>query len=519
MDKIATVEQMRGLDRRTIGENGVAGLVLMENAGRGACAVIQEHFPELRRAAVFAGKGNNGGDGLVIARHLQNAGVEVMVLLLAGKDEIKGDARTNLEAWLKMKGKLEQIKSEKDLAGQRPAILHADLLVDAIFGTGLNAEVQGLYRAAIELINQVSSERNLPVLAVDIASGLNADTGQVMGVAVEADVTATFGLAKVGQLCFPGAALSGRIEVIDISIPPELFADLPYHAVTAAAAAELCARRPEDSHKGRNGHLLVLAGSPGKTGAAVMAGESALRSGAGLVTLGVPASLHDLFELKTLEVMTEPLPDTDRRTLGRAAVARAKELMADKEAVALGPGLGRGEEVTEFVRAVIAASSAPMVIDADGLNAVATDPEMVKARQAPIIVTPHPGEMSRLLKRPTAQVQADRLSAALEFAKSYGVITVLKGAHTVIATPEGQAFIVLSGNPGMATAGMGDVLTGVIGSLLGQGYDPGRAAVLGVYLHGRAGDLAAKDLGEVGLIASDLIQRLPRTLSELKVEV
>jgi NAD(P)H-hydrate epimerase len=217
--------------------------------------------------------------------------------------------------------------------------------------------------------------------------------------------------------------------------------------------------------------------------------------------------------------MTEPLPDTDRRTLGRAAVARAKELMADKEAVALGPGLGQGEEVTEFVRAVIAASSAPMVIDADGLNAVATDPEMVKARQAPIIVTPHPGEMSRLLKRPTAQVQADRLSAALEFAKSYGVITVLKGAHTVIATPEGQAFIVLSGNPGMATAGMGDVLTGVIGSLLGQGYDPGRAAVLGVYLHGRAGDLAAKDLGEVGLIASDLIQRLPRTLSELKVEV
>lgn len=515
LDKIATAAQMRELDRKTIHECGIPGLVLMENAGRGAFQLIQERFPELTRVVVFAGKGNNGGDGLAIARHLRNAGLAVTVLLLASTDELQGDARTNLEAWLRIGGELKEIKSESELAGQRAVVIHADLLVDALLGTGLKAEVQGIYRAAIELINEISAERGLPVLAVDIASGLNADTGQVMGAAVAADLTAAFGLAKVGQLCYPGAALSGRVEVIDISIPPELTQELPYHAVTAAGAAELMRPRPEDSHKGQTGHLLVLAGSPGKTGAAVLAGQAALRAGAGLVTLAVPAGLHDLFELMTREVMTESLPDTGERTLGRAAVGRAKELMADKKAVALGPGLGQGEETVEFVRAVIAGTALPLVIDADGLNAAARDPHMLMRRKGPLIVTPHPGEMSRLLGRPAAAIQADRLGSALEFARRYEVITVLKGAHTVTAAPDGRAFLNLSGNPGMATAGMGDVLTGVIGALLAQGYEPLTAAVLGVYLHGRAGDLAAGELGELGLVASDVLQRLPRALAEL----
>ena len=510
---------MRELDRRTIAEHGVPGLVLMENAGRGAFAVIRERFPELRRVSVFCGKGNNGGDGFVIARHLQNAGIEVAAYLLARRAEVRADARTNLDAWLKLGGQLKEMTTEKALAAHRNAILHCDLLIDAILGTGLQAEVKGLYAAAIRLLNEVADQRGIPVVAVDVPSGLHSDTGQVMGESVAADVTATFGLAKVGQICYPGAGLCGRLEVIDISIPPELCAPLPYHAVTAEGAAELYRPRPEDSHKGDNGHLLVLAGSPGKTGAAVLAGQAALRAGAGLVTLGVPAGLHDLFQQKTLEVMTEPLPDTDRRTLGKNSMARVKELWTGKNAVALGPGLAQGDEITALVKAVIKTCQAPLVIDADGLNAVAQDPKMLKSAQAPVIVTPHPAEMARLLKTTTAKVQSDRLSAALKLAKDCGVITVLKGAHTVTAAPDGRAWINLSGNPGMASAGMGDALTGVIGALLGQGYEPVAAAVLGVFLHGRAGDLAAADLGgEVGMIASDLIARLPRAITSLKDE-
>jgi len=518
MDKIATTAQMRELDRRTIAEHGIPGLVLMENAGRGAFAVIREQFPELGRVAVFCGKGNNGGDGLVIARHLKNAGIEVTAYLLARRAEVAGDAKTNLDAWVKLGGALKQVTAEKALGTHRNAILHSDLLVDAILGTGLSAEVKGLHAAAIRLLNEAADQRGIPVVAVDIPSGLHSDTGQVMGAAVAADVTATFGLAKVGQLCYPGASLCGRLEVIDISIPAELTSPLPYHAVTAAGAAGLLRERPEDSHKGRNGHLLVLAGSPGKTGAAVMAGEAALRAGAGVVTLGVPAGLHDRFERKTLEVMTEPLPDTDRRTLGKSSVARARELLAGKSALALGPGLSQSDEVAGFVKAVIKTCRVPLVIDADGLNAVAEEPKMLKAAQAPVIVTPHPGEMARLLKKSAAAVQADRLAAALALSKNYGVITVLKGAHTVTATPDGRAFINLSGNPGMASAGMGDALTGVIGALLGQGCEPLEAAVLGVFLHGSAGDLAAEEMGEVGIIASDLIARLPRAIALMKRE-
>jgi NAD(P)H-hydrate epimerase len=516
MDKVVTADMMRELDRKAIEDHGVPGVVLMENAGLGAFELIREKLFPLRRVSIFCGKGNNGGDGFVIARHLLNAGVRPDVFLLAGKKQIKGDAKINLDILEKIKHRVIEVRDLEVLTDLRRRITHADLIVDAILGTGLNSDVKGFYSEVIEFISDIAGEGEIPVFAVDIPSGLNSDTGQVMGVSLEADVTATFGLPKVGQLNFPGASLVGDLHVINISIPAYLYEDIPYHLVTSEGAAQLLNFRDEDSHKGDNGHLLILAGSTGKTGAATMAGESALRAGAGLATLAVPAGLFDVFQAKALELMTEKIPDTEGSQFGKDSIKPAIELLEGKTALALGPGIGKGDEVTGFVREIIAASKAPVVIDADGLNAVAQDVKMLKAKKAPLILTPHPGEMSRLMNKSTADIQADRLGAALEFSKEHDVVLVLKGAHTITAAPDGRAYINLSGNPGMASAGMGDVLTGIIGGLLSQGHDPLEAAVLGVFLHGAAGDLAASDLGETGIIAGDLISRIPAAREDLE---
>ncbi len=517
MDKVVTAAMMRELDRRAIEDHGVPGTVLMENAGAGSFELIREEFWPPGRVSIFCGRGNNGGDGFVIARHLLNAGVRPDVYLLAKRADVRGDAKTNLDILRKMKLEVKEVLDRKGLAEVRGKVMHSDLIVDAILGTGLNSEVKGFFREVIEFINKVSrGGPGIPVFAVDIPSGLNADTGQVMGSAVDADVTATFGLAKTGQLCYPGASLVGNLKVVNISIPASLYEDVPFHAVTEEGAAGLLRPRAEDTHKGQNGHLLILAGSSGKTGAAVMAGESALRAGAGLVTLGVPDGLLVVFEAKVLELMTEGVPDAGRSRFSAESVKRAVQLLDGKAAVALGPGTGQSDEVTAFSRKVIAACRAPMVIDADGLNAVAEDLDMLKAKKGPIILTPHPGEMSRLMNISTAEVQADRLGAALELARGRDVMVVLKGAHTVTASPDGRAYINLSGNPGMASAGMGDVLTGIISGLLSQGYDPVDAAVLGVFLHGKAGDLAAAKMGETGIIAGDLMSLVPGARQSLE---
>jgi ADP-dependent NAD(P)H-hydrate dehydratase / NAD(P)H-hydrate epimerase len=515
-DRVGTAAMMREMDRQAIEDNQVPGLVLMENAGRGAFDFLMDEF-EPHRVTVFAGKGNNGGDGYVIARHLLNHGVAVEVMLLAAKEDIQGDARTNLEALLKMGGHVHAVRGMVGLDDNRYEIARSDVLVDAILGTGLQSEVKGFYRQAIEFINGLAATNpELRVFAVDLPSGLNADTGQIMGAAVAADATATFGMIKTGQLSYPGARLCGNLALVDISLPRALYEGVPYRLLNRARAAALLPERAEDAHKGSVGHGLVLAGSPGKTGAAVMAAESALRGGAGLVTLGGPAGLHAVLEAKTLEVMTEALPDTSEHQLGTAAVTRARELMTGMTAVALGPGIGRGPEVTAFVREVIASCSAPLVIDADGLNAAAEDVSVFKQKAGPVIVTPHPGEMARLTGTSTAAVLADRLNVALGFAREHGVVVVLKGAFTIVAGPDGRAGYNPTGNPGLATGGAGDVLSGVILGLLCQGLAPFDAATLGVYLHGLAADLAAEDGSEEGLIAGDVMEFLPEAFKELR---
>lgn len=514
-DRLGTAAMMREMDRKAIEEYKIPGIVLMENAGRGAFEFILDEFAP-SRVTVLAGKGNNGGDGYVIARHLMNHGVSVETILLAGKDDIKGDARANLDALANMGAPVYQARDIAALDDLRFQVMKSDLIVDAILGTGLENEVRGFYRSAIMFINGMAEENDhIRVFSVDLPSGLNADNGQVMGEAVRADATVTFGLAKTGQLIFPGAELAGTLAAVDISIPRDLYAGIPYRLFTMELGRSLLPARSEDAHKGTVGHGLVLAGSPGKSGAAVMAAESALRAGAGLVTLAGPAQLAGVFETKTLEVMTEALPDEDSGSLGLASVDLALALMDGKDGVAIGPGLGQAGSVRDFVAAMVENCEVPMVIDADGLNALAQDTGVLRRKSAPAILTPHPGEMARLLGAETSDVKADRLGSALKLARDLDVVCVLKGAYTITALPDGRAIFNPSGNPGMATGGTGDVLTGAILGLLCQGLEAEHAAVLGAFLHGMAGDIAAEALGEEGVIASDLTRSLPLAMKAL----
>jgi len=510
--KLVTAAQMRQLDQQTIEEIGVPSIVLMENAGRTTYQILRQEFPDLDGpVVVLAGRGNNGGDGFVVARYLANAGFEVMVLLLAEKSQIGGDARINLGILDQLTVPVREIITEEDLLDQIPLLEDASLLVDAIFGTGLSSEVKGLYRTAISILNDTPA----PVLAIDIPSGLSADTGHPLGVAVLADVTVTYGWPKIGQIFPPGRDLVGRLWQVDISIPPNLAEISRLELAEPADLRLLLPQRYSDSHKGTFGHLLVVAGSVGKTGAAALTGEAALRVGAGLVTVGVPASLNAILEMKLTEAMTLPLSEPEGvQGLGRRALEELAAAMPGKTALAVGPGLGRHPETIELVRQLVRRSTIPVVLDADGLYAVAHDLESVAEAVAPVILTPHPGEMSRLLGCLSKDVQANRPNAALELAERTQAIVVLKGAQTLIANPEGRIMINNTGNPALAQGGSGDVLTGMIGGFLAQKMAPFEAACLGVYLHGLAADVRAVRQGVCGMLAGELLEELPELIQE-----
>ncbi|WP_449244311.1 NAD(P)H-hydrate dehydratase [Desulfobacca acetoxidans] len=510
--KLLTAAQMRQLDQQTIAEIGIPSVVLMENAGRTTYQILRREFPELDEpVVVLAGRGNNGGDGFVVSRYLANAGFEVVVLLLAEKSQIGGDARINLEVLEHLLVPVREITSAAALQEQVPLLKSAALLVDAILGTGLNSDVKGLYRDAVVLINEVAT----PVLAIDIPSGLSADTGQPLGMAVAADVTVTYGFPKIGQVLPPGRDLVGRLWQVDISIPPDLAEISVMELSEASGLRQFLPRRPVDSHKGTFGHLFVLAGSVGKTGAAALCGEAALRMGAGLVTVGVPASLNPILEVKLTEAMTLPLTEVQGvQALGKRAL---EEIAADwpgKTALAVGPGLGRHPETVELVRQLVRRSTLPVVVDADGLNALAHDVDSIREAAAPVILTPHPGEMSRLLGATTKDIQADRLGAARELAERSQAIVVLKGAQTIVASPMGKVMINTTGNPALAQGGAGDVLTGMIGGLLAQKVDPFNAACLAIYLHGLTADVQAAWQGDCGLLASELLDQIPHVIKE-----
>jgi NAD(P)H-hydrate epimerase len=513
MMKVATAEQMQELDRKAIEIYRIPGIVLMENAGRGAAEVIYNAFPDLqkKRIAIVAGKGNNGGDGFVIGRHLLNKGIPIKVFLLTESKSLRGDAETNYQIFSRMKGEVISIPSSKDYQKVKKDLEKFDLLIDGIFGTGLDAEVRGYYREVIDHLNTLKK----PIVAIDIPSGLAANTGKPLGTAIRASLTITFGLPKVGHLISPGIDYVGEVKVIDIGIPKSLVDEekIQTHLLEEEEIRKwLSVPRRLDTHKGDYGHLLVIAGSVGKTGAAAMACEAALRMGAGLVTLAIPKSLNAIMEMKLTEVMTEPLPETPKQTLSLRAFNSLLRLCEKKRAVIIGPGIGTFKETQSLILKLIKTLDIPIILDADGLTALSTQPKTLPAANRSLILTPHPGEMARLINSTAKEVQEDRIGVSRKFSQSNHVHLVLKGFRTLIATPKGEVFINPTGNPGMASGGTGDVLTGMIGGLICQGFDILTSLQISVYLHGLAGDNVAQEMGEKSLVATDIIERIPALL-------
>jgi NAD(P)H-hydrate epimerase len=512
---LVTASEMQAMDRQTIESCGIPGSELMENAGRGAARFLLDYFTDVTKSSIgiIAGKGNNGGDGFVIARYLSQKGIRVSVYLLAKSSALKGDSAANLRLLSPLEVPVIEIPDETAFAKFKSDMQHFDLWVDAILGTGLTSDVKGYYRDVITFINSLHK----PVFAVDIPSGLNSDTGQPCGTCIQAQATATFGFAKTGHILQPGAAFSGKLEIVDIGIPGQIAEEIGpnQYLLTPDQIQKYFQPRKPDTHKGKTGHLLVIAGSPGKTGAAAMTAMAAMRSGAGLVTLGVPRCINAIVESQVLEAMTEPLPDIENGRLGESAYDAVMQLASGKQCLALGPGLGQTKETKNLVCRIIKESPIPLVIDADGLNNLAGHTKILKKLSVPVILTPHPGEMARLMGTTAQSVQQDRIKSARDFALHFNVHLVLKGAATVIAHPDGSAYLNPTGNSGMACAGMGDVLTGVIAGFITQGFTPISATRAGVYLHGCAADTLAESIGPVGYLASEVMHAVPGEIKKL----
>ncbi|MFL6273608.1 MAG: NAD(P)H-hydrate dehydratase [Blastocatellia bacterium] len=518
--KILTAEQMRDVDRLTTENYKVPGSLLMENAAARTVEAVEKKFGAMRgrRALIFCGKGNNGGDGAAVARLLVSRGAMVDVLLLGHVDEARGDARTNFEVVSALAASSKQLRlveiesaeQLRDAAAMNPP----DLIVDAIFGTGLTRPAAGLYAEAIELINTLSER--LPVVAVDVPSGIASDAAELIGPAVRARLTVTFTAPKVASVLPPACEADGELVVGQIGSPDELIdaCGSQLNLVEAGDVARWLAasRRSPQANKGDAGKVLVIAGSSGKTGAACMVGEAAMRSGAGLVTIATPASSQKVVAAHAIsECMTEGLAETALGAISREAAERAMELAAARDVVAMGPGLGSSEETTRaFVRALVVQRERPMVLDADALNALVPWAENVTGSSThPLILTPHPGEMARLTGLKIEDVLHNGVEVARQFATAHAVILVLKGSRTLVAAPDGQVYVNPTGNAGMATGGTGDVLTGVIAGLLAQkSDDPLAATIAAVYLHGLAGDLAAAKFGTRAMIATDITAHL-----------
>jgi NAD(P)H-hydrate epimerase len=510
--KIVTGTEMQALDRRTITEAHVPSAVLMERAGEGIVRHIEDHYGPARgkTITILCGKGNNGGDGLVVARLLHRRRARIHVMLLTPVTDLSRDATAMYRRLVRVAGRAAIVRFRS--ADQAQSLLaSSDILVDALLGTGLSSEVTGLYREAIELINGAGK----PVIAVDIPSGLHADSGAILGRAIRATLTVACGLPKLGFYVGAGINQSGAIRVVDIGIPPAYLDDIESRTLllTHDSVFQSLPERVPSAHKGTFGHAGIIAGSVGKTGAAALAAHAALRVGAGLVTVATPSSVNDVLEAKLLEVMTMPLPETKARTLARSGLDRVLAFIQARTAIAIGPGLSTHHETVELVQSLMKHLDRPSVLDADALNALAGRASLLTECKIPPILTPHPGEMARLEVDATTQsVNADRIDTARRFARERGVFVVLKGARTVIARPDGHVAICPTGNPGMATAGTGDVLTGMIVGLLAQGVPAWDAACAATYFHGLAGDLAARQLGQAGMLARDLIAQIPYAL-------
>jgi len=521
--KLVTSSQMKNIDAKSIQVYNIPSLELMEKAGLGTAEVCKKMLgdPKGKKIFIFCGKGNNGGDGLVIGRHLAKWKLKIQFFLLGKRDELKGDALTNLNRAIKLKLPIKQVTRPEDL----PDFSACHLIIDAIFGTGFKGEVTGIEKESIQRINS----GKIPVVAVDIPSGLNADTGKFKPVCIKATATVTMGLPKTGQFFFPGKEYCGEVTVVDIGISTRAIEEekIDLNLISEEEVKGFIPLRPGHIHKGDCGKIFMLAGSVGLTGAACLASLSALKTGAGLVVLGVPESLNLIFEAKLTEVMTKPLPDVGQKgNLALRGLGEIKPYLEWADCLALGPGLGQHFQTFELVRRLITTRiNKPMVLDADGLNAFAKQPELLKDLPFPLIITPHPGELSRLINTPIDEIEKNRVEVARQTAKDFNLVLVLKGAPTVVAEPTGQVYVNPTGNSGMATAGSGDVLTGIITGLLAQKLLLEKekpvsqlvleSALAGVYLHGLAGDLAKIEKTPYSLIAGDIQEKIAEAFAKL----
>lgn len=513
--RLVTAEKMKELDRITIEERRVESIELMENAALGVAEkVLREsiHRP-LKRGLIICGKGNNGGDGIAVARLLASEGLHLTLLLLCKGSELTGDPATNLKR-LPPEVLLKEIEDPETLAETIESEEEIDFVIDAILGTGMTGKITGLARKAVEIINSMHK----PVFAIDIPTGVNANTGALLGVAIKADFTITFGLPKVGLYLYPGADKAGEIIVVDIGIPEDVVDSFhyPIQTIEPSWAADNIKPRLKDTHKVDYGRLLVIAGKTGMLGAAYMVCQGALRAGVGLVTAAVIAEDYPILAGKLVEGMTRPVSTGPRGTFHPASIDDMADLLDTADAIAVGPGIGTEEEVVEFLGLLLKRYNGPVVIDADGIKNLKGMEHLLVNRELPGVITPHPGEFSVLTGMTKDEILSDRIKAASDLSVKLNAAVVLKGAQTVVAEPGGEGRINLTGNPGMATAGSGDVLTGIIAGLLAQGYAPFDAASLGVFLHGFAGDLACAEMGEMSLIASDLIDYIPKAFAWLK---
>ena len=502
---------MRTIDRWAIDEMGIPGIVLMENAGTTIVRRLAEIIPDLssKKIIIFCGKGNNGGDGFVTARHLSNLGTNVTILLAALITELKGDAKTNALSAKNLGIPIQELNT-KNINKFDHKLSHSDLIVDALLGTGLSKPASCFMETVINKINQYEKF----TVSIDINSGIDADSGMLIGPHVFSDLTFALASMKKSHLLHPAASVMKKVELLDIGIPNYIEQNIQVHLLEEKDIKSIFHSRQQDTHKGSYGHVLVLAGSTGKTGAAGLSALGALRAGCGLCTLALPETCQKAFELHPMEVMAVPLPETQSGTLSIKAKDPILRLLEGKSVVAMGPGMTTEPETVKLIGEILPFIKCPLILDADAINALEKHLDWLDDLKS-VVLTPHPKEMSRLTGLSTQEIQKNRISAAIKFAQKKSVILLLKGAPSLIATPDGNVYINPTGNPGMATGGSGDVLTGIIAGLAAQNISPKNASIAGAYIHGFSGDIFSEVETQTSLIAGDLLRNLPNALKQI----
>ena len=507
---------MKKIDELAVKNHGLTISQLMENAGAAVVNVLEAGWenPAKKTIGILCGRGHNGGDGLAAARLLKFKKNRVVAVVVGRAEDLAPETHQQYQKAKAAKVPILFLRDTEDLHKIRMALETCDLLVDALLGTGLSRPVEGLFRDLIQLARGLSK----PVVAVDIPSGMSSDSGSVLGDVLPAQTTVTFGLPKMGFYTPQGSSLTGEIKIVNIGFPSELL-NAPFikkELTDVSMVQKVLPRYDENTHKGTRGRVLIVAGATGLTGAAALSAYGAQRIGAGLVTVACPESLNAILEVKLTEPMTAPVPEVEGGFLSLKAAGRILHLAANVNAVVIGPGIGRHRETGQLLREILTKLTVPMVVDADALHLLGGQLDIFKAAQAPVVLTPHPGEAAWLLKTTISEVEQNRVKVAKQIAEGYNVVVVLKGRFTVIANPQGQVRLNPTGNRGLATAGTGDVLSGIVGGLLAQRLTPFEAATAGVYLHGLAGERASRRFGLDGLLAGDLLPILPRLLRRLR---